>query len=310
MRKLSIIALAVFAFACSKKQNEVQPTYSGSSSERVSSSSTSKAKSLDEQIKEAVDAVAPKLSNVTATSAVLTLGDETLFLEKSGDDVTVSTLSSAGARTSGDIVASSSASNGGFAGVMILIDESNVKEFAKWISKEAPNNPFQELFGDELYDVLTKGPSDNTKPKIKLNTKGLPSGAFELNGEIVADGKGKGTTTKSGALVPSGEKVTIDGDAGMYVFHVDEQIYGQIGTYDLSFLVTTDFSEDDYITALGETYKGAKDPKNAEGFTWIIGFGKGGSKPPMTGVLISVGYKKGAESAVFTLAAFKGLKIK
>jgi len=314
MKKIIVIAasLSIMLVACSKKKDEVAPsTGSGSI---VVGNQTPTAKSWNEKAMDAANSISPTVSNVTANSSMVTLGEQNLFVEKEGDEVYVSQVSSVNGRISKKVLAGGSGANGKFVGIMCVITPNNVHEFVNWISKKSPN-PFEEIFGKAFYQVFQGGP-DGKQPDIQLNTSNLPKGVFALNGKVTAKKVGTCSGTDCGQIgsyATAPAKVDATGDAGLFQFFANDQAYGEFRSSNAtgwSFMSTTEFGKGDYIVANGERYEGNKNSKLAEGFVWMIGIGKGTSTPPMTGIVWAVGYKKAVQKVIFTLGVFQGLKVK
>lgn len=314
MNKTIIIATAfgLMLSACSKKRDEISPS-GGSGTANFSGAATiNTAKTWDQQVLEASKNLAPQVSNVTANSAIFTLGSETMFVEKEGEEVYVSQVTEVNGRISKTVLTKGAGSNGKFVGIMCVITPSNAKEFVNWISKKSPS-PFEEVFGKAFFGIFNNGP-DGNNPDIKLNTKNLPKGVFALNGSLSARKVGTCTSNDCGQisqLTANPAKVDVTGDAGLFKFFANDQAYGEsTRNADWSFMSTQDFGKGDYLVALGERYNGNKDSDLAEGFVWMVGLGRGTSTPPMTGIIWAVGYKKKVQKVIFTLAVFQSLKVK
>jgi hypothetical protein len=311
MKKIIITALAasVLMFSCSKKKEETKPLGSGSDAVSVASP-TQIGKGFQGQIDDIASSLNPTFTQTSATSGEVTIGDSKLYIEQVGEETYVSIPESEGGnfRLKSKLLTGtgSSGGKGEFGGVLITITRSNAREVFNFFDQagKKPNGIWGELFGDETGKVFQTGPTDNFVFKPKLNTKKLPKGFFELSGDITA--KATGTST-------SGKEVTVTSDAGMFGFKATKLAYNDFGSSNFKYFVTTSFSNKDEITVLGKKYIGTASKKFENGFVFIVGLGKGGSTPPINGILLALtidGKGDNIKAANLVLGAFGNVKVK
>lgn len=311
MKKLIITALAasVLMFSCSKKNEDAKPVGTGSDAVSVANP-TQTSKGFQGQIDEIAASLNPTFTQTSATSGEVTIGDSKLYIEQVGEETYVSIPETDGGnfRLKSKLLSGTGTSGGQgeFGGVLISITRSNAREVFNFFDQASKktNGIWGELFGDETGKVFQTGPTDSFVFKPKLNTKKLPKGFFELSGEISA--KATGTT----AL---GKEVTVTSDAGMFGFKATKLAYNDFSSTSFKYFVTTSFSNKDEITVLGKKYIGTASNKFENGFVFIVGLGKGGSVPPINGILLALtvdGKGDNIKSANLVLGAFGNVKVK
>lgn len=320
----SIAFAASMLFSCAKTQDSVPIGQAEGTLAVVKDSVTLATKTL-------ADALAPTVVSQSQDKMVIDVAGQRVELSIVDGQL----MASSGRKASGNRKApkafsgTGTAAAGTWSAVVLNLDKKGLMALAKDI-KDNADNPFENLFGEEVGDLFEGSIDNDFEFKPKLNQKKLPKGFFYVDGKISAKrkadllsnsgGNGEPMPNPYAPVVVQELKVSESGvtkvasitaDAGLAGFYIDKFKYRQMGRAKNNqnwFLGTTDMEEymdsddnkdsKDYIIGNGVQYPGGM-KKNSIAFTFMVGLGKannGGTPSRLNGIVLGVAMKyKGSE---------------